>query len=157
MSVLDLDALYRTWGHSVMRRARQILGNDDDAKEILQEVFVALLAKPDAFEGRSSPGTYLYAATTHACLTRIRNHRTRTRLLDEQVKPWTSDIAPGSIEARSIIRSSLARFSDEEARAAIYYHLDGMSHAEIADLLGCSRRHAGNLVARVVEQLQEAS
>jgi len=36
---LDVEALYRTYGHSVLRRARQILGNEDDAAEVLQELF----------------------------------------------------------------------------------------------------------------------
>jgi len=150
---LDIDALYRTWGHSVLRRARQILTNEDDAKEILQEVFVALLGATSAFEGRSSPATYLYAATTNACLTLIRNRKTRTRLLEEHVKPWTTDVAPDSPEARAAVRSALALLDDDEARAAIYYHLDGMSHDEIAGVLGCSRRHAGNLVNRVATRL----
>ena len=150
---VDVEGLYRKYGHSVLRRARQIMANDDDAGEILQDIFVGLVAKPGQFDQRSAPSTFLYAVTTNACLARLRDRKNRLRLVDEQVKPWSSDIDPRSVEAASIVRGVLAQLPDEEARAAVYYHLDGMTHAEIAEVLGCSRRHVGDLLERVGERL----
>ena len=150
---LDVEAMYRSYGHSVLRRARQILANDDEASEVLQELFAGLVARPAQFDGRSAPSTFLYAATTHACLARLRDRKNRMRLLDEHVKPWTSDVDPRSPAVVAIVRAELAQLPEEEARAAVYYHLDGMSHAEIAELLGCSRRHVGNLLERVEQRI----
>jgi RNA polymerase sigma-70 factor, ECF subfamily len=152
---LDVEALYRSYGHSVLRRARQILASEDEAAEVLQELFTGLVARPEQFDGRSAPSTFLYAATTHACLSRLRNQRNRRRLIDEQVRPWTTDIDPRSVEAASALRGVLALLTDDEARAAVYYHLDRMSHAEVAELLGCSRRHVGDLLKRVSRRLSE--
>lgn len=156
---LDVDALYRKYGHSVLRRARQILGNDDDANDMVQEIFAGLVARPAQFDGRSSPSTFLYAVTTHACLARLRDRRNRLRLIDEQVRPWVTDVDPRSAAARSAVQAVLAQLPDEEARAAVYYHLDGMSHAEIAELMECSPRHVGNLLTRIDERFgrKEAS
>jgi RNA polymerase sigma-70 factor (ECF subfamily) len=146
---IDVEAMYRSYGHSVLRRARQILANDDEAGEVLQEIFAGLVARPAQFDGRSAPITFLYAATTHACLARLRDRKNRERLLDQHVKPWTSDVDPRSPAVVAIVRAELAQLADDEARAAVYYHLDGMSHAEIAELLECSRRHVGHLLERV--------
>lgn len=157
---LDVEALYRRYGHSVLRRARQILGSDADAHDVLQEVFANLVARPAQFDGRSAPSTFLYAVTTHACLARLRDHRNRVRLIDEQVRPWASDVDPRALDAGLAIRAVLAQLRADEAQAAIYYHLDGMTHSEIAELLACSPRHIGNLLARVAARLaarQEAS
>jgi RNA polymerase sigma-70 factor (ECF subfamily) len=151
---LDVDALYRTYGHSVLRRARQILANDDDANDMVQEIFAGLVARPAQFDGRSSPSTFLYAVTTHACLARLRDRRNRLRLIDEQVRPWVTDVDPRSAAARSAVQAVLAQLPDDEARAAIYYHLDGMSHAEIAELMDCSPRHVGNLLARIDDRFK---
>lgn len=151
---LDVEALYRKYGHSVLRRARQILASDDEAAEVLQELFASLVARPQQFDGRSAPSTFLYAATTHACLSRLRDRRNRLRLIDEQVRPWTTDVDPRSAEAAAAVRAALAQLTDDEARAAVYYHLDGMSHAEIAEVIGCSRRHVGNLLVRVTRRLE---
>src|SRR5687768_7970118 len=114
---LDVEALYRTHGHSVLRRAGQILACDDEAGEVLQEIFVGLVARPEQFDHRSSPSTFLYAVTTNACLQRLRDRKNRLRLLDEQVRPWTSDIDPRSADAAAIVRSVLARLPEDEARA----------------------------------------
>ncbi len=152
---VDVEALYRRYGHSVLRRARQILGSEDEAAEVLQELFVRLVARPPQFDGRSAPSTYLYAATTHACLSRLRDHQNRRRLIDEQVRPWTTDVDPRSADTSAAVRGVLAQLTDDEARAAVYHHLDGMSHAEVADVLGCSRRHVGDLLARVARRLDE--
>ena len=151
--------MYRNYGHSVLRRARQILANDDDAGEVLQEIFAGLVARPEQFDGRSAPSTFLYSATTHACLQRLRDSKNRTRLLDEQVKPWTTEVDPRSPDVVAMVRGELAQLPDEEARAAVYYHLDGMSHAEVAEVMDCSPRHVGNLLARVAEKFarKEAS
>lgn len=157
---LDVEGLYRTYGHSVLRRARQIMANDDDAGEILQEVFAGLVARPAQFDGRCAPSTFLYSVTTHACLSRLRDRRNRLRLIDEQVKPWSTELDSRSPETVAIVRSLLAQLSDDEARATVYFHLDGMTHAEIAELLGCSRRHVGDLLDRVHHRLavrEEAS
>lgn len=157
---LDVEGLYRKYGHSVLRRARQIMANDDDAGEVLQEIFAGLVARPHQFDGRSAPSTFLYSVTTHACLARLRDRKNRMRLLDEQVKPWSTDLDPRSADTAVIVRGILAQLPDEEARAVVYYHLDGMSHAEIAELLGCSRRHVGDLLERVHHRLtvrEEAS
>jgi RNA polymerase sigma factor (sigma-70 family) len=150
---LDVETLYRQYGHSVLRRARQILGSEDEAEEVLQELFTGLVAQPHQFDGRSSPITFLYAATTHACLSRLRDQRNRRRLLDEQVRPWSTDIDRRSVEAASQVRELLAQLPENIARAVVYHHLDGMSHAEVAEMLGCSRRHVGDLLDRVSRQL----
>jgi RNA polymerase sigma-70 factor (ECF subfamily) len=152
---LDVEALYRTYGHSVLRRARQILASEDDAADVLQELFTSLVARPHQFDGRSAPSTFLYAATTHACLSRLRNQRNRQRLLDEQVRPWRTDIDPHTAEAALTVRGVLAQLPDDEARAAIYHYLDGMNHGEVAAVLGCSRRHVGDLLDRVSRRMAE--
>jgi RNA polymerase sigma-70 factor (ECF subfamily) len=146
---LDVEALYRRYGHSVLRRARQILANDDDANDMVQEIFAGLVARPEQFDGRSAPSTFLYAVTTHACLARLRDRRNRMRLIDEHVAPWVSDVDRGSAAARAAVQAVLAQLPDDEARAAVYYHLDGMSHAEVAEVMDCSPRHVGNLLSRI--------
>ena len=146
---LDVAAVYRMYGHSVLRRARQILASPDEAADVLQEVFTGLVEDPGQFGQRSSISTFLYVVTTRACLQRLRARKNRLRLLDEQVRPWATDVDARAPDATSILRDVLAQLPEDEARAAVFFHLDGMTHAEIADVLGCSRRHVGNLLDRV--------
>ncbi len=86
-----LDAIYRRHAPSVFRRARRLLGSDADAHEVVQDLFLSLLEHPEQYEGRSSLTTFLYSATTHAALNRIRNQKNRARLLSEHTRATPMD------------------------------------------------------------------
>lgn len=146
---LDIADVYRRYGSIALRRARQILGDEHEAMEVLHEIFAALVAEPDQFHGRSQFTTWLYSATTHRCLNRLRDRRNRARLLAERVEPATAAAGPATAEHVAAARELLLRLPDELARIAVYYYFDEMTHGEIAELVGCSRRHVGNLLDRV--------
>ncbi|HUS63413.1 MAG TPA: sigma-70 family RNA polymerase sigma factor [Kofleriaceae bacterium] len=151
----SIEAMYRVHGRAVLRRARQILGDEQEANEVLQEIFVGLLDRPDQFKGQSSITTFLYSVTTNMCLNRLRNARNRTRLLEENAGAAAPRSAPLGADDLAALHQLLARLPVEEASAAVYYYLDGMSHAEIADLQGCSRRQVGYLLERLVQRMHE--
>jgi RNA polymerase sigma factor (sigma-70 family) len=79
------EYLYRAHAPGVFRRARQLLGHAADAHEVVQELFLSLFEKPAQYQSKSALTTFLYSATTHACLNRIRNQQNRERLRDEHV------------------------------------------------------------------------
>jgi RNA polymerase sigma-70 factor (ECF subfamily) len=149
-----IEQLYRSHGHLVLRRARRLLGDEEDAREVLHEVFASLLDRPRQLRDAAAPTTWLYAATTHACLNLLRNRRTRARLLTARAE--APPAADGSPERSSILRDLLARLPRELAQIAVYYYADEMTQAEIAAVVGCSRRHVGDLVERLHDSLRHA-
>jgi RNA polymerase sigma-70 factor (ECF subfamily) len=154
MSV-DVEKLYRSHGQVVLRRARTLLGSEHDAQEALQEVFASLLRSPDAVRSATSIVGWLYQATTHFCLNQLRNRRTGARLLSLRVV--SSESEPARAEALAEVRSLLSVLPDEVAAAVVYHHLDGMTHDEVAELLGCSKRKVGYLLERAGESLARES
>jgi RNA polymerase sigma-70 factor (ECF subfamily) len=149
-----LDQLYRVHGHAVLRRARRMLRDDADAHDVLHDVFLDLHARPGQFAGHSSPATYLYAAATHACLNRIRNGKTRARLVAIETAGRDEGTAAAG-DTRTLASEILAGLSDEEAALAIYLYCDELTHDEIAEVLGCSRRHVGDLAMRLRRRVME--
>jgi RNA polymerase sigma-70 factor (ECF subfamily) len=155
----EVERCYRKYGHVVVRRAAAILGNRSDAEELAQDLFESFLASAPAFDGRSSIVTYLYKATTHRALNRLRDAKNRQRLLARHHDPEPAHSA-SSPDAAALASQLLAALPEELAAVAVYAFVDGMSHAEIAEILGCSRRHVGDLVERIttrVSALEEAS
>jgi RNA polymerase sigma-70 factor, ECF subfamily len=144
----DIEQLYLRYGHMVLRRARRILADDQEANEVLQEIFVSLMEQPDQFSGGSTISTWLYSVTTHACLSRLRNQRNRARLQRERVAPAAAGSDQPSSEESLLVGDLLARLPVPLAQAAIHYYVDEMTHEEIAGILGCSRRHVGDLLER---------
>jgi RNA polymerase sigma-70 factor (ECF subfamily) len=155
VDVAAIDRLYRSHGHLVLRRARRLLGSEEEAQEVLHEVFASLVARPAQLRGDGAPTTWLYAATTHGCLNRLRNGRTRARLLAERpdVERGGGRLDP---ESASMLRDLLARLPEELAQVAVYHYADEMTHAEIAAVVGCSRRHVGDLIERLHASLRLA-
>ena len=146
-----IERLYRSHGHIVLRRARALLGNEPDAQEALQEVFASLLGAPDSVRNVKSVVGWLYQSTTHFCLNQLRDRRTGARILQDGIPP--AGVASCRGEALAELRSVLSRLPADVAAASVYYHLDGMTHAEVAEMLGCSRRNVGYLLERAQQSL----
>ena len=153
--MIDVEHLYRTHGSLVLRRARTLLGSEPDAQEALQEVFAQILRSPAGAAAAQSVVGWLYQATTHLCLNLLRNRRSSARLLE--ARPEAS--APGPCaETLAEVRALIARMPPEVAAAVVYHHLDGMTHAEVAEMLGCSRRQVGYLLERAqLAQLEQSA
>jgi RNA polymerase sigma factor (sigma-70 family) len=148
----SIEEVYRKYGHSVLRRARVLMGNDHEAEDVMQEVFAAYVEDPNAFRQRSSVLTWLYAATTHRCLNRLRDGRTRARLLAEHTP---KSVECRSAEAISMVRQLLLMLPVDLATVAVYHYVDGFTQDEMARVMGCSRRHAGNLINRLRARWEE--
>jgi len=145
-----IEALYRSHGGLVQRRARAMLGNDADALDAVQNIFVRLLKNPESFQGRSQPSTFLYAVTTNHCLATLRDRNNRQRIVDDKVVHELPTSVPPTTDARGELRLLLARLPEDAAAVAVYYYIDEMTQDQIAAQLSCSRR----TVSALLEQCQ---
>lgn len=68
-------ALYRRYRNWVAALAYRLTGSRDDALDVLQEVFAYFFAKFPGFELTSALKTFLYPATRHICLSKLRQRR----------------------------------------------------------------------------------
>lgn len=142
----DLEDLYRRFGPLVLRRARSILGDDTEAHDAMQEVFVRVITALGEFRGLAQPSTWLYRITTNLCLNRIRDSKRRRERLKEIAVARGE--APRAGEARepeltATVQALLARLPAELGQVAVYYYIDEMDQDEIAGILGVSRRTVG--------------
>jgi RNA polymerase sigma-70 factor (ECF subfamily) len=115
---------------------------------MVHEIFVGLLEAPEQYQGRSALATWLYSATTHRCLNRIRDRKNQSKLLRERGAPVASVEAT---DGAATLRQLLVALPEELAAVAVYHYLDEMTQQEIADALGRSRRHVANLLQRLTE------
>lgn len=147
MTAALLEQLYREQGPAVLRRARQILQDEDEARDALQEIFLSLVGRLP-FDQRGGTTAWFYVRTTHFCLNRLRDDHNRARLRRERGDQMPIS-TPARGEAVVLARDVLARLPPEVAEVAIYYYCDEMTHDEIAALMRCSRRHIGHILERL--------
>jgi RNA polymerase sigma-70 factor (ECF subfamily) len=148
----DITSAFDRYGPAVYRRARYLLGNHEDAEDATQEVFVRAYKSASTYQGDSGVYTWLNRIATNLCLNKIRDRQRRKELWDAEMGslPVCFPALP-SAEGLVWLRRLLAEAEEENARAAVYVLLDGMSHEETAEILGVSRRTVGNRIQRFLE------
>lgn len=149
---VDVDALYREWGPIVYRRILRFY-DKFEAEEVLHEVFLKVLENLDGFRSDASPSTWLYRITTNHCLNRLRNSRRRRELLAEHGEDLYPSRVSSKQEAELLLEQLWKQLPDALLEIAVFYHVDGMTHAEIARVLDVSRRTVGNRL----EELERAA
>ena len=144
----DLDAVFRRDYQLVVGVATRVLGSQDQAEDVAQEVFLSF--------GRSSvpageAAGWLTVAATHTALNLLRSGRRRTAREESAddgptVVPDVADLVITS-EERSSVRAALARLPHKQAAALVLRH-SGLSYAEVAAALDLSPGSVGTTVRR---------
>ncbi len=115
-----------------------------------------LMSTTSSWRGESALTTWLYQVTTRHCLNRLKGARHRQGLLERLGDPDWALPAPAPSQEATVFLDQLWRDLDDElAMVGVCYFVDDMSHAAIAELLGCSRRTVGNRLARLTAIARE--
>jgi RNA polymerase sigma-70 factor (ECF subfamily) len=141
-----VEVLYRRYGPLVFRRARTLLGTDEAAWDVVQEVFVRALRSQEGFRHEASPTTWLYRITTNYCFNVSRDRTRRQARLAEQPARLAGPSATGGNgqETQRLLAEILEKIPVELCEVAVYYYVDRMNQDEIAATVGTSRKTVGN-------------
>jgi RNA polymerase sigma-70 factor (ECF subfamily) len=121
-----------------------MLGSQE-AQDASQEVWIRVWANMQSFRGESTFSTWLHTVTVNTCLSfRRKESRRRTREVEEEMEqlsePEGSDTDPEEAaldeERRVEILIALDNFRPEHRAAMVMRHMDGLSCAEISEVLG---------------------
>jgi len=152
--MMDVDAIYRTYGLAVFRRCARILRDDAEAEDVAHEVFVRALDGLPAREEEAM--AWLYRVGTNLCLNRLRDRgrrakddwQARVRDTIEESGGGGAALGGGSGDGRSPERAAIERelvlqlmggLDEEQQALAVYHFVDGMSQGEIAEVVGLAR------------------
>lgn len=137
-----LGAIYDRHASLVHGLARSILRDPDEAEDLAQEVFLALVQKGGFDESRGSLGGFLAMMTRSRALDRLRARRRRGELMAEfagsapqpSADPSPLDRMAGEESARRT-RAALAELPERHRRVIEMAYFEGMSQSEIATAL----------------------
>lgn len=158
MSVtIDVEALYREHQRMVSRRVRRFVG-PDDVDDLVHQVFERALRHQDSFAGRSSPVTWLYQIATRVCLHHLRDSRNRAALLETWGAPaWSRPSITADPETKAFLGQVWKQLDAELVEIGTYHFVDGLTQAEIAEIVGVSRRTIGNRLAELRAVIRQAA
>ena len=137
---INVEAAYRQYGDMVLGRCRSILGNDADAREAMQEVFLKLFRYRDKFRGDSSLSTFIFRITTNHCLNQIRSRKRRPEDPTDDLSFLTTPTVSlmDRVEVRQLVDKLLDGQDERTRECVVYHYMDGMTHKEVGALMGIS-------------------
>ena len=147
-----LARVVREHYQEVWRLALKLTGNEDDAADVTQEVFLALLLSPPKLAEVSSPRGYL-AWRVVARVSRLRRTLKRRRQREEE---HAQRLAREVTEAQrtEVVRETLAQLPEDDRTALELRYLAGLSSAEVAHIFGVGERAARLRIEKARERLR---
>lgn len=135
----ELTSLYRTYGPIVFRRARAILGSDDEARDAMQAVFARVIAEHHTFKGEVPILRWMYRITTNFCLNLLRTRKAHPVVTDPEAVGRLLEGGRDAVD-RHAVAQVLESMDELTQTIAVHYYLDGMKMEEVAELVGKSRK-----------------
>ena len=159
-------ALVERHGRALYRVAFRLTGNDQDARDVVQEAFYRAYRRLDRFEGRADAGTWLHRIVVNCALDQLRSagirpDRRNVRAVDDVQEHVASAGADperlaASAETRRLIGEAMDHLSAMERAAFTLRHFEGCAIEEIARTLGIRDNAAKQHVFRAVRKLRVA-
>lgn len=138
--------------------ARRMMGNQADAEEVTQEVFLRVWTHADRWEpGRAQFSTWLHRVATNLCLDRLRRQR-GTVDIDEMPNLVSEEPGPDRrLEADQLaarVEAALQQLPERQRAAIALSHYQGLSNTETAEILEVSVEAVESLLSRGRRQLR---
>lgn len=139
-----LGSLYDRYAARMLGLTTRILGERDEAEDVLQEVFLQVWRSPRRFDpSRGTVLTWLLVLARSRAIDRLRGLRRRGRgrevSIDETPLASESTDLERSVETAqqgAVVRRALGDLPPEQRRALELAYFGGYTQSEIADLTG---------------------
>ena len=131
--------LYERSAAALLRTAYQLLGDRDEAEDVLQEVFIGLPEALRRYEDRQAFEPWLRRVTVRVSLMRMRRERRRHRLLESRLSAPTPVRQTDRVADGLVLSRAIAALPETLRVVFVLREIEGYSHQEIAGLLGIRR------------------
>lgn len=145
------EELVYKYDSKVLSLALRYAGDEDDAKDIYQEVFIRAYRGIKNFQFKSEFSTWLFRITTNVCITfKSRDKRKNNVSIspgDEDEEVHQSELVDTSSspemlasggELNYIINNAVETLSPKQKMTFILKHYDGYKIREIAEMMECN-------------------
>lgn len=147
------ERLAARWQPRLMRAARRMLGDAEEAREAVQEAWGGICRGWVTLSDPAMFPAWAYGILSRKCADRIRRaSRERNRLTSSADPPEAAE--PASAPLRHAIAAALAQLSPEQRITAILYFSEGLTLAETAAATGVPVGTAKSRIFHARQQLK---
>lgn len=131
--------------------------DDEDAKDLFQEVLVNIWRSMSTFKGNSSMGTWMFRVALNVCL-RFKSKHTKSQNRFIRLDSMTisnlesEENSEEENEKLKALRKCVKKLNDGD-KAIVALYLEGVVYSEISSILGLSENHIAVKVKRIKSKL----
>lgn len=131
----EVSQLYQQHRRRALAIARRILGDSDEAEDVVQEVFSKLHLSKARFDGKAATTTWLHRIMVNSSINSLRARRRRGKLESSMHESEDPEAAALGVERHQHFLDALAVLSEQHRQVLTLRELKGYSYPEIARLL----------------------
>jgi RNA polymerase sigma-70 factor (ECF subfamily) len=165
--VSAFEEIISRYESKVMNLALRFTRNQEDAEEVMQDVFTTVYRKIDGFRGQSAFSSWLYRVTMNSSFMKIRARNRRRAVYLEEIEPSTTqnwvgnrtemfdiDFMSSRHELREAIEVAIKELPEDYRAIFILRDIDGLSNEAVGKVLHLSvpavksRLHRSRLLMR---------
>jgi RNA polymerase sigma-70 factor (ECF subfamily) len=151
------EEIYRRFGERMKSVAWGHLGNASDAEDAVQETFLKIHRAAATFTGEASFSTWAYRILVNTCFDALRKRKRRVEETNlDDTAETAGRTAPNVDDTKRI---ALRRMLDQlpEQRRAVFtlFEIEGLTHAEIAEILGITEGNSKWILFATKKELQQ--
>lgn len=162
------EELVGRYESKVYNLAMRFTRNQEDAEEVLQDVFTTIYQKLEGFQGKSAFSSWLYRIIVNAAFMKLRKRRQNNTISIEDLSPAVrqvcierdpaagnrSDLLSMNKELRETLEGAINRLPAQYRAVFVLRDVDGLSNQEVGEILDLSipavksRLHRSRLMLR---------
>lgn len=150
--VAAFDQLILKYRERVFGIIYNLTSNREDASDLTQDAFIKAFQSINRFQGHCSFFTWLYRIAVNGALSHLRKNRLRTffsleklhedgtnaQILDQLTDKKGADRGTYLKELQEKLNEALQKLSIPHRTVITLFEIDGLGHAEIAEIMGCT-------------------
>jgi RNA polymerase sigma-70 factor, ECF subfamily len=135
--VAAFEQIYRASAPAVYALCRRMLGEEREAKELLQDTFVRAWERLTQFRGQSSLDTWLHRVAVNIVLEHLRrSKRDALRMVSTDDDGFGAAPDRVSVDSQMDLAVALDKLPAGSRAVIVLHDIEGYSHEEIADMIG---------------------
>ncbi len=163
------NQLVEAYAGLVFNACLNTVRNREDAEDVVQEVFTAAYLSLEKFEGKSKLSTWLYSIALNKSKEFLRNktRKKRSGVLTVLEKEDSHMVPTGTInfdhpgvqlenkERAAVFFAAIDKLAENQRVAYTLHKIDGISYAEVAEIMETSVSSVESLMFRAKKRLRE--
>jgi RNA polymerase sigma-70 factor (ECF subfamily) len=145
--------LYERHYEAVFRAALRVTGNPADAEDVLQTVFLRVLAGRKDEDGGALTAAYFRRAAVNAAVDVLRRRDLRAASVYDDQAPHAATSQPPLL-LKEQLRRAIAALDSEDATLFLLRHVEGLSNEELAEMFDMEKNNVAVRLHRIRHRLQ---